>query len=535
MTTSSTHSQKFGRRHVLAALTAGCAAPSIARAASDRVLNFVPESDLSVLDPIWTTTGITQSHAYLVYDMLFGLNSRYEVQPQMAAGAVTENGGLIWRIPLRDGLRFHDGEPVLARDCVASIQRWGVRDPFGQTLLEATDELSALDDRTLQFRLKRPFPLLPAALGKPVATLCAIMPERLARTDPFTQVSEVIGSGPFRFLADERVPGARVGYARFADYRPREDGVADWTSGPKVAHFDRVEWTVIADPATAAAALRSGEIDWLEAPQVDLLPMLRQQRHIELKVINTAGRLGFLRPNHLHPPFDKAEVRRALLAAVNQSDFMSAVSGADPALSRTGVGFFTPGSPSASEEGLDIWSHTPSLAVSRQAIAAAGYAGETVVVLGPGDTPTLRAISDVGVDLMQKLGMKVDYQVVDWGTVVSRRAKKEAPQQGGWNVFPGYWTGLDAINPAAYPPLRGNGDRAWFGWPKSPRLEELRNAWLAAADANAAERVTREMQRVAFEEVPFIPVGQYFGATAYNRSLQGVLTGSPLFWNVRRA
>lgn len=533
MTRSPTHSAAVGRRLVLAAST-GILAPSIVRSASDRVLKFAPESDLSVLDPIWTTTGTTQHHAYLVYDMLFALNSKYEVQPQMAEGAITEGDGHIWRISLRDGLRFHDGEPVLARDCVASIRRWGARDPFGQTLLAATDELRALDDRTLQFRLKRPFALLPAALGKPVSTLCVIMPERLALTDPYSQVSEVIGSGPFRFLGNERVPGARVAYARFADYRPRANGVADWTSGPKIAHFDRVEWTIISDPATAAGALRNGEVDWLETPQVDLIPALRRRPNLAVEITNTAGRLGFLRMNHLHPPFDKVEVRRALLAAVNQADFMNAVSGTDPMLSRTGVGFFTPGGPSATDAGLDIWSRTPSLSASRQAIAAAGYVGETIVVLGPGDTPALRAISDVGVDLMQKLGMRVDYQVVDWGTVVARRAKKDPPQQGGWNVFPGYWTGLDAVNPAAYPPLRGNGDQAWFGWPTVPGLERLRDQWLEAPDADAARRVTGEMQRVAFEDVPFIPVGQYFYATAYSRSLQGILPGSTLFWNVRR-
>lgn len=509
------------------------ALPALAAGERTRVLRFAPESDLTVLDPIWTTATVTQTHSYLVYDMLFGLNERFEVQPQMAEGAAVEQDGNVWRIVLRDGLLFHNGDRVLARDCVASIRRWWARDPFGQSLQATTDELSAADDRTILFRLKRPFPLLSAALGKPIANLCAIMPEHLARTDPGRQVAEVIGSGPYRFLPAERVSGARVAYARFERYQPRPLGTAEWTAGPKHAYFDRIEWLVMPDPATAASALRAGEVDWLESPDIDLLPMLRARPDLKVEVKNPTGRIGMLRMNQLYPPFDKVEVRRALLRAVDQRAFMAAVAGDDPTLSRTGVGFFTPGTPAASEAGLEVWANPPSLEASRHAIAEAGYKGERVVFMAPGDRPTLRAMADIGADLMQRLGMTVDYQVVDWGTVVSRRAKKDPPAQGGWNMFPGDWIGLDASNPSSYPPLRGSGDAAWFGWPKSPRIEALRDQWLAAAPAQR-KALTAEMQRVAFEDVPFIPLGQYFSPTAYSASLTGMLSGSVLFWNLRR-
>lgn len=510
------------------------AAPALAAGDRPSTLRFVPEADLTILDPIWTTAIVTMTHSYLVFDMLFGINERFEVQPQMAESAGTEQDGKLWRIRLREGLLFHDGEPVLARDCVASIRRWWARDPFGQSLQAVTDELSAPDDRTIVFRLKRPFPLLPAALGKPIANLCIIMPERLARTDPAQQVTEVVGSGPYRFLPNERVAGSRVAYERFAGYRPRASGTPELTSGPKRAYFDRVEWTIMPDPATAAAALRAGEVDWLEAPAHDLVPMLRTRRDLKVDIKDPLGRIALLRMNQLYPPFDNAAVRRALLGAMDQGDFMAAVAGTDPALSRTGVGFFTPGSPAASDAGLDIWAKRPDVAASRRALAEAGYSGQPVVVMGPADRPTLSALADVAVDLMQRLGMTVDYQVVDWGTLVARRAKKDLPSQGGWNMFPGDWLGLDASTPASYPPLRGNGDRAWFGWPKSPRLEELRQRWLDAADAPAQHAITTEMQRVAFEDVPFVPVGQYLSPTAYSASLTGMLSGPVLFWNIRR-
>lgn len=519
---------------MLAGGAALLATPALAAGDRPSTLRFVPEADLTILDPIWTTAIVTQTHSYLVYDMLFGIDERLEVQPQMAKSAAAEQDGKLWRIVLRDGLLFHDGEKVLARDCIASIRRWWARDPFGQSLQAVTDELSAPDDRTIVFRLKLPFPLLPAALGKPIANLCVIMPERLARTDPAQQVTEVMGSGPYRFLPGERVAGARAAYEKFAGYRPRESGTPELTSGPKRAYFNRVEWTVMPDPATAAAALRAGEVDWLESPANDLLPMLRGRRDLKVEIKDKLGRIALLRMNQLYPPFDKPAVRRALLQAVDQSNFMAAVAGTDPALSRTGIGFFTPGSPAASDAGLDVWAKRPDAAASRRALADAGYSGEPVVLMGPADRPTLSAMADVAADLMQRLGMTVDYQTVDWGTLVARRAKKDSPSQGGWNMFPGDWLGLDASSPASYPPLRGNGDRAWFGWPKSPRVEELRQQWLEAPDAQARHAITTDLQRAAFEDVPFVPLGQYFSPTAYNASLTGMLSGLVLFWNIRR-
>ena len=209
----------------------------------------------------------------------------------MVAGETVSADRLTWNLTLRDGLAWHDGEKVLARDCVASIKRWGARDSFGQTVLAVTDELSAPDDKTIRFRLKRAFPLLLSALGKPGSNICAMMPERLALTDPFKQVTEMVGSGPFRFKADERVAGAKVVYERNAGYVQRPDGTASFTAGPKVVHVDRVEWTVIPDVSTAASAMQAGEMDWWEAPTADLLPLLRRNAELAVRA-RSAGLSG---------------------------------------------------------------------------------------------------------------------------------------------------------------------------------------------------------------------------------------------------
>ncbi|MBO1074490.1 ABC transporter substrate-binding protein [Roseomonas marmotae] len=508
---------------------------AIAQRANTRPLKFIAQADLAVVDPIVTTAYVSRNHAYMVWDTLYGFDENYRPQPQMVDGHTVDEDGRRVTMTLRDGLKFHDGEPVRARDAVASIRRWGARDALGQVLFSVLDELSAPDDRTILFRLRRPFPLLFEALAKPSTPVCFIMPERLAKSDPGTPVTEVVGSGPFRFNHNERVPGSLIVYEKFAGYVPRADGVASWTAGPKHVHFDRVEWHVIPDAATAAAALQSGEFDWWEQPTGDLQPVLRRSRDIVLENPDPTGLCGMARFNHLHPPFNNPAIRRALLGAVSQEDYMTAVIGTDRSLWRDQVGFFPPETPLASDAGMEALTSPRDYEKVKRDLAAAGYNGEKVVLIAASDFPSLNALAQVGNDMLVKSGMNVDFITADWGTVVQRRASREAPEKGGWSMFFTFWSGLDMFNPGVQQALRGHGQAAWFGWPTAPKLEELRTAWFEAPDPEAQKEVGRQIQLQAFQDVPYLPVGQYFQATAYRRDLTGVLKGLPLFWNVRRA
>jgi peptide/nickel transport system substrate-binding protein len=522
----------LSRRNFMALSGAALAAPALAQGSSARTLRFIPQADLTVLDPIWTTAYVTRNHGLAVFDTLYGLDASYSARPQMVAGHSAEDDGKTWRLILRPGLRFHDGTPVLARDCVASIARWGKRDAMGQSLMAATDELSAPDDRTIRFRLKRPFGLLPDALGKVGSSICAIMPERLAKTDAFTQVTEMVGSGPFRFRADERVVGARVVYERFADYVPREDGEPQWTSGPKRVFVDRVEWTVIPDQATAASAMQTGEMDWWEQPPADLVPTLQGLKTV---VNDPTGLIGTLRMNQLLPPFDNPAIRRILLKVVDQTDFMQAVTGTDPRLSHVPAGYFCPGMPMASEAGLQAIAGRRDYDAAKRDLAAAGYKGERVVLMGASDFPTLKALADVAADMLSRAGFNVDYQVMDWGTVVQRRAKKDPITQGGWNVFCTFWAGLDQANPAVSSFLRASGSTAAIGWPTSETIETLRQNWLDAPTVAEQKAIASAIQVQAFEDLPYLPLGQYLCQTSFKPSLTGILEGVPVFWNVRKA
>jgi peptide/nickel transport system substrate-binding protein len=517
-----------------AAAASTLAAPRLATAAANRVLKFVPFADLPTLDPIWSPTKTTQRHGFMVFDTLFGMDGQYQMSSQMLEGAGSENDGKLWKLLRRPGLKWHDGERVLARDCVASIQRWSKRDSFGAMLMAATDEISAADDKTIVFRLKKPFPMLPNALGNTAGNLAAMMPERLAKTDPYTQITEMVGSGPYKFKPDERVSGSLYVYERFADYKPRESGTPDWTAGPKTVHFDRVEWHVVPDHTAAAGALQNGQIDWWENPDIDFVPLLKQNRLVKVVVLNPTGTIGTMRFNHLYPPFDDPAIRRALLLAVDQSDFMAAAVGTDPESSRTGVGFFCPDTPMASDAGMQALTSKRDPVRAKQQILAAGYSGGKVIALVPTDIPLLKALSDVGIDILRRCGLNVDYQAMDSGTMVQRRAKKDAPEKGGWNVFHTSWPGVDHLNPATNFFLRSDGAAGSMGWPSSPRIEALRAQWLDTSDLAAQKKMASEIQAQAFVDVPYIPLGQAFLPQALRGDLTGVLNGFAIFWNVRR-
>ena len=330
------------------AVAGGIARPSIVRSGSVTTLKFVPYADLALLDPL-ASAFVTRNHVMMVFDTLFALDASGTAQYQMLAGHTVDADQKIWTLTLRDGLLFHDGTPVLSRDVIASLRRWAARDAFGQALMAATDDLSAPSDKRVVFRLSRRFPLLPQALAKPTNLMAAIMPERLATAQPGKMLTEMVGSGPFRFLPDERVSGARNAYARFEKYVPRE-GVASFCAGPRIANFDRVEWLTTPDPSTQAAALQAGEVDWVEQPVMDLVPSLKQDHKLKVEVVETTGLIGVLRFNHLYPPFDTPAIRRAALRAVNQREFMTAVAGeAAAGVINDHVGFFAPTSVYASE------------------------------------------------------------------------------------------------------------------------------------------------------------------------------------------
>ena len=516
------------RRHLIKTIPF-LVTPALAQ--GTRPLRFVAQANLTSLDPVWTTAVIVYNHAYMVYDTLYGIDETGTPQPQMCAGHEVSADGLTWVFTLRDNLLFHDNETIRARDCAASVRRWAARDSFGQQMALATHEIAAIDDNRFHIRLKKPFRPLLYGLG---GRQCFMMPERVANTPPAEQLKDTTGSGPFRFLEKEWVSGVSAAYAKFDRYTPRPEK-PNFYSGGKVVHFDRVEWLVLPDPATAAAALQKNEADWVELPLIDLCPMLKKSPGVVVKVVDPGGRMPFMVINHLHPPFDNPKIRRAIWPALDQRVFIDSVIGDQSELGATLTGFFTPRLPMASRAGTDIFDGSRDLALARKMIEESGYNNEPLLLLAPSDQPALGQMTQVAREMFQTMGLKVDYQVMDWGSIVTRRANKSPPGQGGWGAFITVASAQTASGPGTALPMRGNGTKGWFGWTTDERLEALRASWFDAPDLAAQKSIAEQVQRQAMESVPYVPLGQLFQPTAFRSDIKDIVRSSfPVFWGVRR-
>ena len=521
------------RRAVLGALAAtpaALAAPAIAQPAA--TLRFVPQADLSSLDPIWTTGYVVRNHGYMVYDTLYALDSGFNVRPQMAEAHEVADNGLTWRIRLRPGLRFHDGAPVRAADCAASIRRWAARSSFGQSLAAQANEIAAEDDRTLRVRLKTPFPLLAEALGTVSSPIPFIMPERIATADAGSAITEATGSGPFRFIASEWVAGSRAAYSKFDGYVPRDEP-PDAQAGGKRARVARIEWTTMPDAGTAVAALQAGEIDWLEQPSTDLVGLVLHDPNVTVTTIVPGGVYALLRFNQLYPPFDDVLARQAVLAAVDQATYMQAIVGGSAAASRVCKAFIPCGMPLSTGAGSEAMAD--NLEQGRALLRQSRYDGRPVVIITPSDMPAINAMGEVTTDLLTRLGMRVDHQVMDWGTLLTRRNSQKPPAEGGWNIFHTTAVSPEFMTPATHLALRGNGRAAWAGWPTDERIETLRQEWFAAPDDAAQREVVAAIERTAFADVPYVPLGQYDQPTAYRLTVtETVKATAPVMWNLRK-
>jgi peptide/nickel transport system substrate-binding protein len=523
----------FGTAATVLALACGCAPRTGWAETGTKTLRFIPQADLRSIDPIWTTAYVTRNFGYLVFDTLFSLDKDFKPQPQMVDRWTVSDDELVYRFTLRDGLKWHDGQPVRAADCVASVRRWGERDKFGQKLMEAVGEIAPVDDKSFTIALKFPFPLLIDGLGKLSSNVPFMMPERLARTDAFQQIPEAIGSGPFKFVKEEWEPGHKAVFLKNTEYGPREEAPS-FASGGKIAKVDRVEWLYIPDTATAAAALNSGEADWYEQPPTDLVPLFAGNKDIVVATVDPLGNHGILRFNHVQPPFNNLKMRQAVLNLVDQKDYMGAAAG-DPKYWKTCAALFGCGTPFETNAGAEALLNGPNPAKAKQLIEESGYKGEKIVLMSATDQPIVHGQALVTLDVLRKAGVNVEFQANDWGTLITRRTSKEPVDKGGWSIFH-TWGAAPDLSPALNAALRANGDNAWFGWPSDEKLEALIDAWFKAPDLAAQKKLAADIQVEAYtNDVPYVPTGQFVVPTAYRRNLKGIIVAPVVFlWNVEK-
>jgi len=522
----------LSRRSFLAGTVGAAAslgAPQVYAQSRGATLRFVPHADLKILDPIWTTAYITRNHGYMIFDTLFALDADLKLRPQMVDKWTVSRDARKYAFTLRDGLKFHDGQAVTAEDCVTSIKRWGARDAVGRLMMAAVGKMAPVDKKTFTIELEQPFGLVLDALGKPSASPSFIMPARLAATDPGEQVKEAIGSGPFKFAKDDWQPGYRVLYLKNRDYVARAE-TPSGAAGGKRPLVDRVEWRYIPDPATAGAALEAGEIDYWENVPLDFAPRLEKNTDLRVYITDPHGSQGSLRPNHLQPPFNHKAARQALLYAVDQEKYLQAVIGNAKYYRTCPSVFMCGGLPYETA----VAAPRADLERAKRLLKESGYDGRPIVVMDPTDTPFAHGSALVTAEVLRSLGANVDLQAMDWSTMVSRIAKKVPPAQGGWNIFHTWGTSFDLMNPVVSPVLGGAGEKSWVGWPTSEPIEKLRAQFTRETDAAKRKAIADEVQKIAYDEVLYVPWGQFVIPGAFRKNVRGVLEfGATLLWNIQ--
>jgi peptide/nickel transport system substrate-binding protein len=527
---------RISRRQVVrgaAAMATGAmtlGAPSVHAQNGRQTLRFIAEADLKIFDPVWTTAYITRNHSYLVYDTLFGADENLQIKPQMVDQVAVSADSMRYTFTLRNGLRWHDGQPVLPEDCVESLKRWGKKDRFGQLLMAHTGKITPVDKKTFTLELAERFGPVLDALGQP-GRPPFMMPARIAATSPEEQIKEIVGSGPFKFATDEWQPGEQVVYLRNPDYVPRDETPSGSTGGKKV-YLDQVIWRYIPDPMDAADALATGEVHWWEDPPLDFIPKIEQNPDLQTFLFDPLGAQGWLRPNFLHPPFNNKKARQALLHMMDQETYLAWAVG-QPEYYRTCNSVFACGGPYATTIGAEpIIEH--DITKARQLVKESGYDGQPIVVLHVTDRPLLNPAAIVTQRRLESIGFKVILKPMDWSTNLVVRARKEPPDKGGWNLLHTWWQGSEVINPAVHFGVSGAGPRAWFGWPDIPQLEKLVIDWVRTTDQTKRKGLADEIQKVALSEVTYVPWGEWFQPTAFRKNVRDVLKfGVPLFWNVR--
>ncbi len=518
-------------RRTLAALAVAAAVPLIATEASaQKTLRFVPHSDLKILDPIWTTAYVVRNHGYMVYDTLFGMDDKGEIKPQMVDTYTLSDDKLTWTMTLRDGLMWHDNQPVTTADIIPSIKRWGAKDSMGQKMMSFVASLEAKDDKTFEIKLKEPTGLVLLALGKPSSNVPFMMPKRIAETDPNRQIEEFVGSGPFVFKRDEWVPGSKLVYTKFEGYKPRSEPPSG-TTGGKVVKIDRVEWRPIRDHQQAVNALLAGEVDYIEAPPHDLHPLIKKSKDVYMFNWNPLGSQYTFRFNVLHKPFDNPKIRQAVLHAFNQEDFLKATVGSEEYY-KVCKGLFICGTPFGTEVGFEDMLES-NFKKARELLAEAKYDGTPVVLMQSTDNQSLTNLAPVAKSLMERAGFKVDMQSMDWQTVVARRVKKDPPEAGGWHAFLTSWVAGDLLNPVMAGFVNTACDKAMFGCPCDEQIEKLRDDFAKEVDPAKQKAIVEALQKRVAEYPTHVHLGQFYNHGAIRNNVKGIVQApAPVLWNI---
>jgi len=519
---------------LLAAATVGGVLGAMPAGVQAQTLKAVMHSDVKILDPIWTTAYIQRNFGYMVWDTLFAMDEKFEVKPQMVEKYDISADKLTWTFTLRDGLVWSDGKPVTSEDCIASIKRWAARDSMGQKMMGSVASLDKVDDKTFKMVMKEPYGLVLESLGKPSSNVPFMMPKKTADTDPATQikVEDVIGSGPFVFVANEWKPGEKIVFLKNTKYKPRAEPPSGLAGG-KVVKVDRVEWIAMPDVQTQVAALGNAEIDMIESPGHDLLPLLAKDKNIRIFDSNPLGNQYVMRFNSLIKPFDNPKIRHAVMVAFGQEDFLKATIG-DAKYYKVCKPVFICGTPLTSEDGMkDVLNQNSAKA--KELLKEAGYDGTPIVLLQSTDLQVLTNLAPVAKSQLEAAGFKVDMQSSDWQTVVARRVKKDPADKGGWNLMLTSWVAADILNPVMAGFFNASCEKGMFGWPCDEAIEKMRDQFAKESDPAKQKQIALDLQKYWVNHPTHVHLGQWYSPVAMRANIDNMMIAPvPVFWNITK-
>ncbi|RWP47015.1 ABC transporter substrate-binding protein [Mesorhizobium sp.] len=478
-------------------------------------------------DSMVSTAQSTGNHGLAIYDTLFALDSKLMPQPQMVEKWGVSDDKRIYTFELRDGLGWHDGTPVTAADCVASIRRWSQVAPGGKLITERAKDISALNDKTFVISLREPLGLLTEILASTATPVLCVMREKDASLAATEQVTANIGSGPFKFNQALAKPGASFTYDRNEHYVPRQEP-PDGFAGGKVVKVERVIWDFIEDQQTAFAALQAGEIDFIELPAADLYPLFKSDPALELQVLNKGGDIYFMRMNCLKKPFDNVKARQAVLHLIDQEAVMR--TSFPPELIRPIISFFGNDTPYASNDNTGWYKKGGNPERAKQLLSEAGYSGEALVILQHANWREANTMEQFLADTLKKIGVNAELVPSDQAAFVARRKSRD------WDIFMGSETDYDRSTPISNSTLSASGEQGWWGWPKSDEYEALRAKWAEVETLEERQALAREMQRIQWDIAGTVLLGSAVSPIARSKTLVDLIEMPSLIpmWNMRK-
>ncbi len=502
-------------------------------AQAETTLTIVPQSPLRSLDPVITTAHVIRNYGYMVYDTLLSHDAKGDIRPQMVEKWDVSDDGKTYTFTLRDGLKWHDGNPVTSADCVASIKRWASIDKLGQIMNDMLTSMDVVDAKTFKMSFNTDTDLVLWALAKKSTSPAFMMPERIARTPGDKAITESIGSGPFKFVKDKYVPGVSAMFVKNEAYVPRNEP-PDGLAGGHVVKVDKVIWQSMPDSFTAINALKNNEVDYIERVDYDLLPLLEKDKNINVVPNELQGGQALMRMNQILPPFNDKLARQAALAAIDQKAIMEVDIG-DSRYYRLCGALFGCGEKFDSSVDVDkVIKADPAKA--KELLKESGYKGEKVVIMQPTDYPTGGgSYTPVIAQQLRDAGFNAELQAMDWQSVLVRRTSRKPVEDGGWSILTTNAGMADLTTPLTHFAVAANGDKAWFGWPENKEIEELRHQFATTADPGKQQALVDQIQKLEIENVVFVPLGQWTNVGAARKSVTGLLkTPAAVYWNVEK-